>query len=204
MAEISNEVLAVLVIVAMAISLAGTFTTLSLIRQPMPITGFQVFDYGITNVSIGREANIELLVQVVDFHDMELYASNETSNYDPHPFVINNNGTVFLNVSVKSEHLWPVSEPNPSGYYRVNATDNNETPSISAIQNGWVGPDPIEMMPNTTALTIVTCLNNTDLTDTVNIQINITVPGDAVSGVHTAWVTFTGADAGPGVCGPGL
>ncbi len=201
MADISNEVLAILVIAAMAISLAGTMSTLSYLGAETPITGFYS---GITNVTVVRLAAIDILVALVDFHNMVQDASNETSNYSPHPFVIQNNGTTFVNISIYSEDLWPSAKPNPTMWYRYNASDDNATNTAqSTIQLGWVSPwtDMPASAPSNPNL--ATCINNSPNANTINVHINVTVPTLASAGTHTATVTFTGADPGQDVCGSG-
>jgi hypothetical protein len=200
MTEISNEVLAVLVIAAMAISLAGTLSTLSYLGAETPITGLYS---GITNVTVERLTAIEVLVALVDFHEMVQEATNDTSDYSPHPFVLKNNGTTFVNITVWSEDLW-AAKPNPDKYYMVNASDDNATnTALSTLQSGWVTPwinmdddDPIT--PN-----LATCVNNSPNANTINVHINITVPTQASSGTHTATVTFLGEDPLQGTCGAG-
>ncbi len=195
MAEISNDVLAVLVIAAMAISLAGTFTTLSLITEPEGMTGFIT---GITNVSLPREAGIDLKVQLVNFGEMQLGAQNTTNNYDPHPFVVENNGSVFVNVSVSATALWGSVNMGNVTYYAVNASDNNETSSLSVVADGWVS-DFIGM--NTSSNVIIRCMNYSNSNDAINVHINITVPSGESTGYKESTVTFTGADALAGNCG---
>ncbi len=199
MAEIGNQSLAFLVLVAMAVSLAGTFATFSLITQPErapPSTGFIT---GITNVSIPREADITLKVQLVNFGEMSLGDKNSTSNYDPHPFIIENNGSVFVNVSVNATDLW-TSTPNPTGNYLVNASDENKTGSIGG-PDGWA-TDFIDMPPNAPAYdNLITCLNYSNSNDAMAVHINITVPGGEPTGYKESLVTFTGEDALAGNCG---
>ncbi len=202
MKQVNNKILSVLVLVAMSVSLAGTFATFSLIqREVVPVTGFYS---GITNVTVVRLAAVDVIVALVDFHDMVQTATNETSDYDPHPFVLQNNGTVFVNISIYSEDLWPSAAPNPDQYYRFNASDDNATNSaLSSIQLGWVAPwtDMAAAAPSNPNL--ATCVNNSPNANTINVHINITVPTLASSGTHTATVTFTGADPGQDVCGAG-
>jgi hypothetical protein len=200
MTGISNEVLAILVIAAMAISLAGTFTTLSLITEPEGITGFIT---GITNVSLPREADITLNVQLVEFGEMNLGAQNDTGDYSPHPFVVENNGSVFVNVTVYATDLW-ASAISPTANYSVNASDDNETTSLSTVIDGFVST--YIDMPNATgggayAQTIIACMNYTDSRDAINVHINITVPPGESTGTKTSTVTFTGNDAVAGNCG---
>ena len=199
MTDISNEVLAVLVIAAMAISLAGTLSTLNYLGAETPITGFYS---GITNVTVSRLAALDVVVALVDFHDMVQDATNSTSNYSPHPFVLKNNGTTFLNITIYSDNLWPASKPFANRYYRFNASDDNATnTALSTVQSGYVAPWTNMSITSGTAVTLATCVNNSPDADTLNVHINITVPTAASAGTHTVTVTFTAVDPLVGTCG---
>jgi len=199
MADISNEVLAILVIAAMAISLAGTLSTLSYLGAETPITGLYS---GITNVTVVRLAAIDILVALVEFGDMAQDSTNETSDYSPHPFVIQNNGTVFVNMSIYAELLWPAAKPFNNSYYRYNSSDDNATNTAqSVLQLGWVSGWQNMTASATPLPNLATCINNSPDANTINVHINITVPTQASAGTHTSTVTFTGVDPGTGVCG---
>ncbi|MBN2330689.1 MAG: hypothetical protein JXC85_02640 [Candidatus Aenigmarchaeota archaeon] len=195
MTEINNEVLAVLVIAAMAISLAGTFTTLTLVTEPEMITGFAAHT-GLTNVSIPRYGDITLNVALVNFNDIATGQSNSTSDYDPHPFVLENNGSTFVNVTVGADALW-VYGGFPATTYQVNASDDNETGTLSGT-DGYAAS--FFNMPASGG-NLIQCMNYSDTTDAMNVHISITVPGGETSGYKESTVTFTGSDALQGNCG---
>ena len=211
MREVSNQILSVLVLVAMCVSLAGTFATFGIVRvgevPEAPVTGLYS---GITNVTVIRMGAIDVIVALVDFGNMMQGANNDTTDYDPHPFVINNNGTVFVNITICSEDLWPSAAPNPDKYYQFNASDDNSTDTaLSTLQYGWVAPwtdmdtdgGPPPGCPLGVRNNLATCINNSPDAATINVHINRTVPTQAAAGSHTVTVTFMGADAGIGVCG---
>ena len=184
----------------MAISLAGTLSTLSYLGAETPITGFYS---GITNVTVVRLAAIDILVALVDFHDMVQDATNDTSDYSPHPFVVKNNGTTFVNISIWSDLLWPSAMPYVNDHYRYNASDDNATNTALSTQLGWVSPWANMANTDPGVPNLATCINNSPNANTINVHINVTVPTAASAGTHTVTVTFTGADPGAGVCGAG-
>ena len=201
MADISNEVLAILVIAAMAISLAGTMSTLSYLGAESPITGFYS---GITNVTVTRLAAIDILVALVDFGNMAQSATDSTEDYVPHPFVINNNGTVFVNISMWSELLWPSAMAYNNTFYVFNASVNSTDNSLSTVQSGWLQDTFANVSDADQGVDNVgTCINSSKDADAINVHINVTVPLGADAGSHTVTVTFTGTDSGIGTCGAG-
>ncbi len=197
MRQVNNQVLFILAIIA----IAAAFSTLNVLWGGPSITGLYS---GTTNITVVRLAAIDILVSLVDFHNMVQDSSNDTSNYSPHPFVIQNNGTTFVNITIYSEDLWPSAKPNPTMWYRYNASDDNATNTAqSTIQLGWVSPwtDMPASAPSNPNL--ATCINNSPNANTINVHINISVPTLAAAGTHTATVTFTGVDPGSAVCGAG-
>jgi hypothetical protein len=197
MTGISNEVLAVLVIAAMAISLAGTFTTLTLVTEPEMITGFAA-QQGLTNVSIGRYGDVVLNVSLVNFGTIQAGQTNTTTDFVPHPFVLENNGTVFVNVTVAATSLWDDQEPDlGTSNYRVNATQN-ESGTLSAT-DGYAAP--FTNMDDSPAIDLIDCMNYSDNTDLMTVHIEITVPSGEQSGYKESTVTFTATDSGQNNCG---
>ncbi|MBN2330690.1 MAG: hypothetical protein JXC85_02645 [Candidatus Aenigmarchaeota archaeon] len=194
---VGNRTLTVLVLVSMSVSLAGTLASFTLIREPIPATGFAAHT-GLTNVSIPRYGDITLNVALVNFHEIAVGERNTTSDYDPHPFVIENNGSTFVNVSVEAEDLW-VYSGNPGVDYQINASDDNETGTLSPI-DGWAA-QMMNMPATGAAQDLIRCMNYSDTTDAMNVHINISVPGGETAGYKESTVTFTGSDALQGNCG---
>ena len=110
--EISNSLVAVLVVAAIVISVAGTMTTLNIINQftlvPGDITGHIA---GTVNVTVNESVIINWVVQQINFTlntpESGLEFWNDTSDDQPPPFKIRNDGSV--NVNVNSTICWPAS-----------------------------------------------------------------------------------------------
>ena len=184
--EISNNLLAVLVIVAMAISVVGTTTMLSLVPiRPLAATGYQAADVGTAQASVTAECNIELLVDTVNFGDMATSENKYTWDNSPPPFVLKNNGSVEVDVSVgvTGTNLWHTTYND--GNFTYNGTDNG-TSSYISIQTSLVN------MINTTngATFLVDNLSSATELDTINVELSVTVPQDELHGAKSASVKF--------------
>ncbi len=199
--EVSNNVLAALAMVVMAVSVGGTASMLSLSvpsSQPVEITGMDTLTQtGIANVTLSEETAIELVVQVVDFGTIAAATGtqNDTTDYSPHPFVIKNNGSVVINVSIAestSQALW--SQDNACEHcFQFNSTHNvsasdavafydwrhfNETYWAENASAGDVNADTANLVYN---------LSNGAF---ANVNLNITVPASESAGLKTATIFF--------------
>ena len=150
--QISNNVLAVLVIVAMAISISGTMTLMSTLPSPSTVTGMGTTTAsGTAIVTLSQEVSMSLLISSVDFGTLPLSGSNATEGArktaagamagkglvtEIHGLVIENIGSIEANISIcwlnstattANGSLW-VTQGNSNAYYfQYNATKNTST-----------------------------------------------------------------------------
>jgi hypothetical protein len=207
--EISNNALAVLVIAAMVVSIAGTMSMLSIIpRQPIGITGMQTTTQaGIANATLSPEVHIELVDpagprdwSLVEFHDIQPGDYNDTADMHPHPFRLRNNGSVVVNVSIAeatatgSNELWNQDDTCES-CFQFNATPNGTSGAVSyaswtnfagsteAANTGAMSTDPATLVYNLTT-------DDTGDARDIYVHLNITPPGAEASGVKEATILF--------------
>ena len=205
--EVTNNLLAFLVIVAMVVTITGTLSMLSLMPGvELPITGMaQGTAFGTANVSLAAEANIQLMVPIVDFGSITAVPGTEetTMYYDPHPFVLRNNGTVAINISIAEANasgdsmLW--DRDDNGTYFEYNCTRNATTTSAvwysdwkafdDAHEAGSFSVEPVNLdaAPNAN---LVQNLSHEITRNDINININVTVPANEGAGTKQATVLF--------------
>jgi len=211
--NISNNLLAIMVIFAMAISIAGTMTIMSFMPAgQQPLTGMtQNIATGTATASLYAEANLQLLVSSVDFGNITIGSYKDTMNWTAaHPFVLENNGSIAINISTalsSIDRLWDNSYLCTGTW--ANCIQFNVSRNYSAMTNGTGGHvyiynatpfrpfDNVSQSESLTAAAVVTNPANLvyNLTATVNlnrvnVNLNITVPTGEPSGSKSATIYF--------------
>ena len=136
------------------------------------------------NISIKSEVSMSFITNDIYFGNL---AIEESSNTDDSlsPFVITNDGTVYINVSVNASALW--IEKAPSNYqFKVDndSTESNSFNWLSSLTN-WTN------MPLTGFVVAVDNLSYVDSSDTAEIDINITVPAGEALGIKNSTIVFS-------------
>jgi hypothetical protein len=124
----------------------------------------------------------------VDFGYMILGQQDNTTDDDPMPFILINNGTVvsdIVNITA-SGNLWERS-PSPTDKFQLKVNDS-EYGSINMS-----GSATIWTNVSTSNITIISSLNYTDAKDSARIDLRIEVPTDEPPGEKTVDLTFYGA-----------
>lgn len=136
--------------------------------------------------------NITALVDVtlpngsVEFGVVSPLGNYDTTDDSPKPFLIQNDGTVFVNISISATDLW-AKQLNPSRYYQYKIANYT-------LENGsfnWALSRIFFRNLSTSAETAIVELNYSNATDTAEIDINISVPLDEPADVRSSTVTFT-------------
>ena len=179
---ISNKTLATLVGAVLVISVISLGMTAMNIIGKVSATGAIT---GTTSVTVMALTQISLPTAAVNFGSMYQGSSNDTSDDNPLPFVVQNDGTVKVNVTVGATDIF-ATQPNPSVYYRFSVNSSTEgtcyaPDSITAYTNMPITASPAMAM---------SFLNNTDTCDTAQLEINVTVPVVESVGAKTSTVTF--------------
>jgi len=227
MAEVSNKTLATLLIAAIVISLGGTLISLNKLGKVQVgvmagITG-KATDTGMVNVTIIEDLTINVsdTNQGIDFgsgivNTPNTYEDLDSRNDTAHAgngnwsetddgILIENQGTVDLNITVKSGKLAAgylcdigggCSEATPM--YNFTCTDtvhagSAEPPEANSCQSGETTTSTA--ISNSTSQVCCAQLDVTDSANLVRFDVQLRVPGDA-SGAKTDTVTFTSAKSG--------
>ncbi|MBI5880573.1 hypothetical protein HZB90_00410 [archaeon] len=218
MDEISNKTLATLLVVAIVISLAGAFFAMRGVSQiTNVITGFESAGPGTAKVNISEVEEITLTQATVDFGTGYRNQSNVGINdecqlttnqspkpicwynitaWAPSPFVLENTGNVYVNVTINSsinttflnglplgtaqQRYQFVPGDSSSGLFLRPENGCNVTFTVT----GWTE------FTNARQL-ICTNMSPTDTEDQFYVDINISIPA-GVTGVKSTTVTFYG------------
>ena len=180
------------------------------------ITGAASTGVGYTNVTVSAATDITVVRAQINFTD-----SNPGETRDSHDSTqinecsvdsecginITNDGSVEVNISMENtNNLFDGSSLVNSKHYLYNITfgDNNTAfTSVDCSAGGSRGlqfDDPaygsFRQMPAESASEVAICyLNSTDGHDSVQVDINITVPGDEPAGIKSGVITFTAIQA---------
>ncbi len=198
--KISNAALAGLVVLAILVSVTGTVTTLNAVgrapglgQAPSAITGAAGTQYGVAKLNVSPAVAITLPVSEIDFGLMANNEINDTTDDNPPPFMVQNDGTVKVNITLKATDLFSgTGAANPSLYYQFKAGNSTEANSFNwaASQTTWA------YMPDTTTEQLAIAeLEFTDTKDLAELEIYVKIPGDESVGSKSSTVTFTASQA---------
>ena len=190
MAEVSNNTLITIIILALAITLVSTWTLFS--KMGIQVSGFTVAPTGTVSASVQSTADIFLQDSAVDFGSVQVgvsYDGAADGNYsNASQFLLRNDGSVRVNVTVSATALWTSTSDNNSNYQfnSTNTTGNTSLPDLCSVAaNNWV------TMPLSSSTYALCLLNFSDANDYAKISIFITVPTGESAGAKTSTVTFT-------------
>ena len=208
MDEISNKTLATLLVVAIVISLAGTFFAMRGVSQVTNyVTGAAEADVGEAKVNISSKTSITLTQATVDFgtgyrNDTEVGLNdecnmtslvakpdcwvNETA-FNPQDFVLENDGNRFVNVTVNST---------TSTLYFDNCTTTGVI-SGGQAKYSWEAINGTQLGCRGTLVTAETDFNDaeqllcsnftySDSEDEINVSIHLDVPAGPVGECNRA------------------
>ena len=189
---ISNNILAGLVIVVLVLSIVSVYSTMGS-RPTTSITGMAT---GTTSVAVPAQVVISLPVNSVDFGTIGQGQTNDTTDNSPPPFLIQNDGTVKVNITINRD---PSSTPlfNGTGGGDNTASfqfkNDKTSEGICAIKKcsvtSWTN------VPGTTPLHSVCFLDFVDTCDTVETELLINVPTDEPAGIKSEALVFTASEA---------
>jgi hypothetical protein len=205
--EVSNNLLAALVIVAMAMSLAGTMSMLSVTTiTPNPATGMATTTAsGLANATLASEVHINLSRWVVDFKNIGVApAYNDTTDFNPYPFVLDNNGSVPVNVSIgesTGNPLW-TNDDSCESCFKFNSTPYGANGALNYsawkefnATNGAEVANPAGLSTTTPNLVWNLTRETTNSENRMIIHLNITAPSNEPGGYKVADIFFLAADS---------
>ncbi len=187
--------LSVLIIAALAVSISATALSIGRVSSIDLITGMATSTpSGKANVTVPSKTYISLPIDMVNFGELDVGLSNDTTDDSPLPFTLRNDGTVNVNVTIGATDLFTgTGGGNPSTYYQykseeyeVGSVINTTTDLITTFIN----------MPTTgSPEMVVSRLRFPNAYDSIKVHLNVTVPLDEAAGEKTSTVTFTATQA---------
>lgn len=144
---------------------------------------------GTTQLNITTSIAISLPTSTVDFGEMTNLQTNDTTDNNPPPFRIQNDGNTKVNVTINATDLF-TSDPNPTANYRFYAASSTEGTCFDtgSSTTSWTN------MP-VSATDFLAYLNYTDSCDLAEIEIDVTVPSTESAGAKSSTVTFLASQA---------
>lgn len=188
---VSNIILAVLVVVAIVVSVAGISMNLMIPRAPLETITGQIT--GTAQVQVAPQVLITLPVSTVDFGSIYVGNVTNTSDFTPSPFLVQNDGSVDINITTNASQLWSgTGATGTSIYYRFQSAENEtgSVPSTSDLVTTWTNI-PVTENP----IKFATRLDYTNSTDTLKGHIYLDVPSDEPAGDKSSTVTFIATQA---------
>ncbi len=139
---------------------------------------------GTLGVNILSSVTISLPVNIVNFSNMYPNDVDDTTDNNPPPFKVRNDGSVYVDITIEATNLFNgTGAQNPSQYYQFKIQSNNDGPgSVSAWTNISIAGVPIPA---------IDALNFQNGNDTAQIEIKLQIPPDEPAGSKTSVITFT-------------
>ena len=203
MEEISNKTIAALLVVAMVLSLSGTFFSLNKLNMLQKgVTGYATTDTATATLQLQEVTSIVFQTghDAVDwgtgsvdtsngYTECNLTTSNLSAysgcvdfNAQPEPFILENDGSVNANVTINASadpSSW-IGGTNPGFYF--NASNYEPGSCAGTLASG-------ETPLNTTEVMLCTNLTFDNSKDTLTLDLKAEVPYDAPTGSKSVTVT---------------
>ncbi len=162
-----------------------------------PLTGYATSQTGIASVNILSAVELTLVVNTVNFGNMSIGQSDDTSDNIPAPLILRNDGSVRVNVTVNRD---PASQPLFSG---TGGGDNTASfmgkIDVVAGENNAYNPACTVTawgnIPGTIPVLAICYLNFADSKDEAEVDIQINVPSDEPVGSKSEALIFTAYQA---------
>jgi hypothetical protein len=139
------------------------------------------------NFTVISYVSIILVNDTIDFSTMSANESNDTSDNNPGPFVLENDGNCEIDILLNSTALWQ-SEPMNTRYFQVKVANSSELFSFNWTASNFTYVN----VSNMTFL--VDRLIHNDTFDSAEVDINLTVPLSEAGGIKQAIMTLWGVE----------
>jgi len=182
--EVPLKTVGILLAAVALLAIMGTFLIVSGPR----VTGFVWFNAtGTAQATVPEDVTISLPTNTVNFATTQLEASNDTTDEKPPPFVIRNDGSTDVNVTINASALWAGSAVNTDYRYKcgdgeISCPANSTTTWANMPGRNSIGPAVARVIGH---------LPFNDSGDSVQIEIEITVPADEPQASPSSTVTFS-------------
>ncbi|MBU0894873.1 MAG: S8 family serine peptidase [Nanoarchaeota archaeon] len=145
-------------------------------------------------LNITSFVSINLSVDTIDFGSMLPDESDDTIDKNPLPFLLENIGNCFVNVSINATNLW-LTQLNPSDYFRYKVDDYTGPPDETGSFNWFLSQTAWAQVPVFVDSELaISHFNWSSATDNAEVDLSITVPGVSENegvGGRQSLITFT-------------
>ncbi|HIH10928.1 TPA: hypothetical protein HA241_01960 [Candidatus Woesearchaeota archaeon] len=139
----------------------------------------------VRNFTVDSFLAVNVLNGAVLFGSVTLDSEHSTDDNDPDPFLLENGGNIFFNISVTGTRYF-TAVGFPSFYYQFKARENESgsfNTTLSAMN--WLN------MTNSSSTVHVALVDWHDVNDNAAIDLNVSVPDNESQGQKTSTITFT-------------
>jgi len=138
-------------------------------------------------IFIDSRVVLTLVNDTTNFGSMILNENNETTDNNPNPLLLQNDGNCFVDVNLSSSDLLWNSISGPSNYYlyKMDRYAGWNSFNFTESQTTWA------QVPDSN-ITSISALNYTSGNNRTEIDMNVTVPGDELAGSKSSLLSFTG------------
>lgn len=193
-AEIARIVILILVTIA-ATLLIPSFM-FSSVKSSGKASGFVA---GFTTANLTPYISLVLDVDSVYFGTMQRKGTANTLSNSPIPFILNNDGNVLLNVTIKASAtlFTGTGGGNNTSTFQFAAGNCSVSTCGAAENNAFNWSESITSWQNFTDVEqkVVAYLNFTNETDEAEVEIKITIPSDEPLGNKSVNIIFTASEA---------
>ena len=138
------------------------------------------------NISVAEYVSMRLINDTVVFGELQINNEKNTTTNNPYPLLMENNGNVFLNISVNATPLW-LTQIGTSSFYKFMAGNTSEVHSFNYSKS----VNTFTNMPLITAAIVgIADLNYSDATDTAELELEVTVPSAEYPGNKSSHITL--------------
>jgi len=226
MADLSNKALALLLLVAIVVSIGGTMVSLNRLSALQAATGFvvQTSDTGNTNFTIGTQLSIRFLQSTTNFGTgyVNVTGGNSFCRISTIDAAVNNSGCagnfqIGSNLTVENDGNQVVNvslnfTKNATGFiggttytetfqYRV---ENTEANSCQSFRNASAAFTEVGSGNETYPYGSWVCQNFDfdGASNLFNVGFRLEIPSDASTGNHNVTITATACNGGASGCAP--
>jgi hypothetical protein len=207
--EISNKTLAMLLVVAIVVSLAGTFMSLNkLATLRFPVITGMASDTGTADVEIEETSSIVFTVSAIDFgtghtngsqaSTCSLWSDSGGGGYTAADICVNFTGSGYnslqlqndgnmnlsVNLSVSNDGSTLIGGSGPM--FRFMGEESGGNPCVGTLQTAWT-----ELVTGASGTSFCDEWDAADA-NTIYVHLNLTIPVDASQGVTQSTITAEG------------
>ena len=198
--DLSNKFLAFLLVVAMLISIVGTWYNVDRINKLTRLTGYATTDYGYVKINISTNLSIDVPTDTVDFGSgyltpgtsFTIHNSNvttvptnwtNTSVYNPTDMILENTGNINASINLTSNVTAATFIGGDAPEFKFASVNNEANSCISGLA-GWT---------EITGSSQLVCSNlaSVDSTDTIKVRAQLKVSTGSSTGDETGVAQWT-------------